>query len=190
MCLIVGISGKAGHGKDTIADHLVENHGFKKMAFAEPLKEVCRTIFGFTDRQLYGDQKERLDTRWGTTPRKCLQFIGTELFRNQIHEILPGIGEDIWTHCLCRRIESHFEKNPRVPIVISDVRFENEWRLVKSLPYKSLCIRVTNPRVEDLSSPRSQHSSERLDLWKADRSVINNGSHEDLYVEVDEILFN
>jgi hypothetical protein len=36
---IYGLSGWKRSGKDTVANFLVENHGFKRLAFADPLKE-------------------------------------------------------------------------------------------------------------------------------------------------------
>lgn len=56
---IIGISGLAGSGKDTIADHLVRNHGFVKIALADPLKRICREVFDFSEEQLWGPSEER-----------------------------------------------------------------------------------------------------------------------------------
>lgn len=52
--MIVGISGLAGSGKDTCADFFVRNHGFVKVAFADPLKRIVREVFGFSYDQLWG----------------------------------------------------------------------------------------------------------------------------------------
>ncbi len=42
--MIIGIFGKKGHGKDTIADYLVDNYNFHKLSYAEPIKKICREI--------------------------------------------------------------------------------------------------------------------------------------------------
>ena len=43
--IIVGLSGKAGSGKDTVANYLVEKHNFTKLAFAGVLKEGMKILF-------------------------------------------------------------------------------------------------------------------------------------------------
>lgn len=99
---IVGISGHARSGKDTIAERLVTAHGFVRVGWADPMKRFCQELFAFTDRQVWsGEDKERPDTRYlrrirreGTdpalavevpeylTPRYALQTIGTEWGRD------------------------------------------------------------------------------------------------------------
>lgn len=59
--MIIGIVGKAGSGKDTVADFLVKNHGAFKMSFADPLKIFIQKTMGFTDRQLWGPSEHRLE---------------------------------------------------------------------------------------------------------------------------------
>ena len=56
---IVGITGQAGSGKDTVADHLVAEHGYVKVALADPIKRFGREVFGFTDTQLWGPSEHR-----------------------------------------------------------------------------------------------------------------------------------
>lgn len=71
--LIIGVCGKAGSGKDTIADILVRDHGFVKVAFADPLKRVCQEIFEFTTEQLWGpsDKRNEPDFRYCRTPHQA-----------------------------------------------------------------------------------------------------------------------
>lgn len=68
--MIVGISGllvgengepvgSAGAGKDTLADILVSESGFKKIALADPLKRISRDVYAFTDEQLWGPSHQR-----------------------------------------------------------------------------------------------------------------------------------
>lgn len=57
--MIIGISGKAGSGKDTLADILVRKHGFVKVALADPMKRFCMELFGFTEEQLWGKSEKR-----------------------------------------------------------------------------------------------------------------------------------
>src|SRR6266404_2066963 len=57
--MLVGLSGLAGSGKDTAADHLVAKHNFVKVSLADPLKRMCRDAFDFTDDQLWGPSEKR-----------------------------------------------------------------------------------------------------------------------------------
>lgn len=43
---IIGLTGEAGSGKDTIADYLVSHHDFRKISFAEPLRRGLQAMFG------------------------------------------------------------------------------------------------------------------------------------------------
>jgi len=57
--MIIGIAGNAGVGKDTVADHLVKNHGCVKVSLADPLKRICRDVFNFSEDQLWGPSEKR-----------------------------------------------------------------------------------------------------------------------------------
>ena len=59
MSLIIGLSGKAGTGKDAVAKILVKEYNFVRVAFADPLKRICKEIFGFSDEQLWGPSEKR-----------------------------------------------------------------------------------------------------------------------------------
>ena len=58
---VIGVAGRKFNGKDTFSDRLVEKYGYVKVSYAEPIKVMCKTLFGFTDEQLYGSKKEELD---------------------------------------------------------------------------------------------------------------------------------
>lgn len=46
---LIGLSGPAGVGKDTIADYLCERYGFVKFSFADPLYKEVAEAFGVTE---------------------------------------------------------------------------------------------------------------------------------------------
>lgn len=185
---LILITGKARHGKDTIADWYVKYHGFQKHMIAQPLKDICRIIFNFTDGQVNQAEKDIVDDRWQVTPRTCLQFIGTELMRNQIKTILPEVGENIWAKCLVEKLKAILQINPQAKFVISDVRYENELVQLKSeltnLP--SWSIRVVNPRinaVECAVAAHSVHTSENQ-MFATDQLIENNSTFESLYQQL------
>lgn len=180
--VVIGIVGRMRHGKDTIGDFLVNSYKFKKLSFAQPLKEACRTVFGFNNDQLYGDSKEVEDEFWKVTPRKVLQYIGTDLFRDQLGEIIPGLGQDIWVKAAQKKILD----NPNQDFVICDVRFLNEVQMIKDSG--GIIFKVVRPSM----SMCSNHVSERMaDEFKDyNHLIINDGTLNDLYKKVDEIAIN
>lgn len=77
MSVIFGVSGKAGSGKDTVADMLVTQHGFKKIALADCMKRFLREVFDFSDEQLWGPSEARNapDFRYCKTEHQALQHL-------------------------------------------------------------------------------------------------------------------
>lgn len=182
---VVGITGKAGTGKDTVANYLVNEHGFKKDSFAAPLKRLVGDIFCVPDRILNPiTEEDRLRREqpmdeWPQfTVRKLLQFIGTELFRNHV-------DRDVWVKSLCQRI-----MNDSHPLyVISDVRFPNELDVLKNI-FGDDCIAicmVRNGCSGDTRGGISAHESEAYNL-SCDYEIDNNGSFSELYEKIDGII--
>jgi hypothetical protein len=74
--MIVGIVGRTedeegnlcslGTGKDTVADLLVSNHEFVKVALADEMKRICATLYKFSYEQMWGPSQLRnaVDTRY------------------------------------------------------------------------------------------------------------------------------
>lgn len=56
---VVGICGRASSGKDTVAVHMVRNHGFKQLSLAQHIKDFCGKVFGFSQKQLWGSSSHR-----------------------------------------------------------------------------------------------------------------------------------
>ncbi|AGC02079.1 Deoxynucleotide monophosphate kinase [Acanthamoeba polyphaga moumouvirus] len=134
--VLIGLMGNAGSGKTTFAEYIVKEYGFVEKSFADPLKKACKELFLFEDHQVYGtqEQKETPDPRWfNCTPRTALQFVGTELLRDNLDRIMPGIGKDIFIHHFKLWYQNELQKNPDVRVVVSDVRFQNEADFIKSL---------------------------------------------------------
>lgn len=186
---IIGISGKKGNGKDTIGTHLIEKHGYVRVAFADSLKKGCQEIFGLSDEQVFGnDLKEVVDEYWGHTPREILQKIGTDLIRNNISKHLPNIGPDIWIRSVERQMKNLQEQGFN-KFVITDVRFPNELEWIKKKNGRT--IKVVRPvhNFPDYNESFSQHSSEiAIDGFICDHDVLNDSTIENLCGKVDNIL--
>jgi hypothetical protein len=124
---VVALVGLIGSGKDTVADFLVNDFGYKRMSFAGTLKDAVAAVFGWDRELLEGKTKEgrawreTVDPWWAErlgmpdlTPRIMLQLWGTEVCRKRFHT-------DIWVASVENQL-----RNTKDNIVISDCRFPNE----------------------------------------------------------------
>jgi hypothetical protein len=137
------------------------------------LKEGARAIFGLNDAQLYGDQKEVVDPRWGTTPRDILQRLGTEAIR--------GV---FWDDHWIRRTLSEVDARGQDKYVVTDVRFMNEVRAIRERG--GHVVRLTRPDAPGIAT--SRHASEALTGSEADWHLLNGGSIPDLHRRVETLL--
>ncbi len=181
---IIGLCGKKFAGKDTAAEQFAR-HGFYRLAFASPVKEIARVLFNFNDEQLYGDKKEEIDAVWKITPRHAMQIIGTEIFREKAELIVPEIGDRLWISILLNKIQSLVDAG-YTKFVISDVRFENEAEALHSM--KAKIVRVNRPET-DSGNSFSSHASETVNVH-ADLVIENDDKIEKLFAEVDKIIKN
>ena len=176
MKRIIAICGTKRSGKDVLANHIVDKYGYTRISFAEPLKHIVRMLFNFTDEQVglvdgNNDEKDTIDKKWGISPRKALQFIGTEVLQNKIQELLPKIKRDYFANILLSKIEN--DKT----YVISDLRFIHEYEKIKHLDIQ--IIKIIRPdhnySEEHLSEIENTHIP-------YDIKIINNGTIEE-YIE-------
>lgn len=179
--MIVGVSGYAGAGKDSVARVLVERQGMARYAFADAIKAVLADIDPFvTELGEWDDRLSELDrpdpaqpggidwerVKLSSEVRRLLQSLGVAA-RAHIHP-------DVWVDAVMRRIDA-----AGGDAVISDVRFPNEARAIKERG--GIIWRVARPGV----GPANAHESETaLDRWPFDATIANNGTLDDLAAAV------
>jgi len=176
--MIIGVGYRARAGKDAIADHLVEHHGFIRAAFADALKQACAEIFGLNKAQLYGKMKEEVDPFWNDTPRNILQKVGTECLRR-------GYRDDVWVKALERRVVDH-PTAYRVNWIISDVRFPNEANAVKR--WGGVVWRVDRPDLPQIATSGHASETSMQDFKGWDHVILNDGTITDLHLRVEAAL--
>src|SRR3972149_7334744 len=181
---IIGITGCKFNGKDTMADYIVKKYGYEKMSVADPLKNICKILFGFNDEQLYGSKKEVVDDRWGVTPRDMLQYIGTDMFRKMMGKKIPELNKNdeggFWVKCLTEQIKIKLKTNPSCKIIIPDIRFQNELDAIKKLN-NNLIIRIKRPSIIN----KDFHESEKnIDTFKVDCEILNDTTLDELYTKI------
>ena len=175
---IIGITGRARSGKDTIANHLVYQHNFTKVAFADPIKEGLAAMLNVTKPYLEEHKDEVWDSL-GAAPREALQTLGTEWGRDIINR-------DIWIRLAQNKLYNFATLLVYPKIVIPDVRFNNEAAAIKS--WGGTVWEVERfPEDETVST---EHSSEQgIDQELIDGWITNcvdiGSSIEALYYQVD-----
>lgn len=169
--MIIGLSGYAQVGKDTIANYLVSEYGFVKISFADPLREALYRLNPKVDiadmRGVYlraavdglGWENVKVDSK---DTRELLQRMGTEIGREMF-------GEDFWVNQGLLRAKEHQN------VVFADVRFKNEADAIRNAGGRVWRINKRN------HGPVNNHSSEiALDDYSFDDVVYNNASIEAL----------
>jgi len=175
--VIIGLSGYAQSGKDTVAKILVENYGYSRIAFADIIRVACYRLNPIVTYD--GMRLAHLVDLEGweiakTLPevRRLLQTMGSEIGRDLI-------DPQIWIELTL----SNTKKTDN--IVISDVRFKNEAEEIKWRHGQVWRI----SRIER-DGPINIHRSETdMDSWDFDQYISNNGTIEELSALVKEILW-
>lgn len=169
--MIIGLTGKIGSGKTTLANYLTDRYRLTEYSFADPLKQICLCL-GFSRQQLYGSQEEKLipHPHWGVSGREMLQKLGTDIFRRHLKTVLPEmrIKRTIWADLF----ELKYQTSPG-DYIVSDVRFVDEAEAIKELG--GVIIRTV--RRNDVSSEHGQehlHPSEtEMDRIRPDFVIDN-----------------
>lgn len=157
--MIIGLTGYAQSGKDTVAKILVDNYGYERIAFADKIREFLY--------ETAPDYVKFLVDELGWEKAKQNQAV-REMLQNTGVGARKVFGEDFWVNQAMREITS-------LNVVIADVRFTNEADLVKAnggqiWRVKRLGIGAVNSHV----------SETQMDGYPVDQIFVNNGTIEDL----------
>lgn len=173
--MIIGLTGYARVGKDTLADLLVEQYGYEKRSFAQPMRDA---LYALNPKIDYDLRLQEIIDFWGwdgykqsehgVEIRALMQRLGTEVGRKQF-------GENFWVK---QGIPVDLGNN----YVFSDVRFDNEAYAIRRAG--GVIIRLKRDEV----GPANDHESE-LGIDKIDADmVIENKTPELALMEVVDLL--
>ena len=173
--MIIGLSGYAQSGKDTVARILVENYGFSRIAFADIIRVACYRLNPIVTYD--GMRLAHLVDLEGweiakTLPevRRLLQVMGSEVGRDLI-------DPQIWIELTLGSAKKTDN------IVLSDVRFRNEAEEIKWRGGQVWRI----SRIEK-DAPINAHRSESdMDSWNFDQYIANNGTIDELHEEINKL---
>jgi dephospho-CoA kinase len=75
--MIIGLTGKKGCGKSSVARIIAEEWDYGIKSFATPIK-LMLSAMGLTDDELYNpEKKEEIIPKFGKSPRELMQLLGT-----------------------------------------------------------------------------------------------------------------
>jgi hypothetical protein len=160
VLVLLGLTGKAGSGKDTAYLELKKlMPEATKVGLADPLKDFAATILGL-DRSLIDQYKEEgaqiciYENPWSCRGPHTISM----------RQLLQGIGQgardlwgpDFWLNLLTTRVSNHNDSL----YVVTDVRYDNEARRVKELGGRM--VRIERPDQSSSPSEEEQaHASEQ-----------------------------
>lgn len=204
MKTIFLISAQLQSGKDAFGESLRKSALGTRLAFADPVKEVAIALLGMPSQVAYGGEAER--RAWKryckdkaacknanhdacTDAREWLQWIGTELGRDQIHH-------DVWVHRLMERAPGFAGH-----VVVTDARFKNElavpdWTGSPGMkaanealkrPYSLVKIRLKRPGNENDIAHRSESEQLSIPDEMFDEVVVNDGTLQELEAKAKNI---
>ena len=194
-----------------------DNLNWQIHKFADALKDIVCILTGCTREQLedIDFKNSYLNKEWNAfkdvdeegisriTYREMLQYLGTDLLRNQLHE-------NVWVNALMSKYkpiqyyqgksvdnkgiydvseadELLAEIRPFYPNwIITDVRFPNEAQAIKDR--NGIIIKIQRNQ-DEFESMKVKHISENvLDTYKFDYIIDNNGTINDLIIKVKDVL--
>ena len=212
---LIGICGAIGSGKDSVAHHLVERHGFTRVGLADALKNSTAEMFGIPSIHFFGTQKQkaapieklgpvtshfgryggiwpyRVGKPW--SGRWLTEFIGTEVGR--------AVYPDIWINKVIHRVTSDIARCVMTPDadcyrhVIPDVRFLNEAAAIREAGGEvwrvaKLRLNVDETEIVDVEPESTGHVSDQeykqIQPDKLGSAFI--GDLESLGIRVDELM--
>jgi len=212
--MIFLINGKARSGKDTIADYIVKKTGATKLWFAKPLKDMGMKYFDLTYDECYDHKTEvsrRILQGLGSAFRdeidKCFwvnlvakqmlelyknnnkHFVISDCrYRNEIMELCAAYDQDKFADIVMSNGElweeyqfEYYESNGKLPQSFFD----------SSLPQIG-CSTIKIVRGDcPIIEYGAEHASENdLNCFQFDHLIENNGTLEDLYKMVDNLINN
>ena len=174
---IIGLTGRAGAGKSTVAAYLEHEWAMHQIAFAEPIQSMLCQLFSMAgiDGAWTADRTlKELPTTLGWSYRHLAQSLGTEWARHQL-------ADDFWLRVAGARIDAPLMQAEHV--VISDVRFPNEAEWVRARG--GVIVQVLR---EGLPSVRQHESERHADSITPDTELLNFGSLATLHDQIDRMV--
>ena len=159
---IIGLVGRARSGKDTVSNFFRTTHTLRR--FAQPMKDAVKALYGWSDVAIETNVKDVPDPHWGLTPRQAM-----------IH-MAETTKKLVSTDFFVKRLFGDWSGEP---IVIADVRYENEIRAIHERG--GITIKIKRSGV-----PKHEFE-DQIDFLKTTYEVGNDGTLHDLRIEIERL---
>ena len=168
--MIIGLTGYAQSGKDSVANILVSNYGYTRVAFADPIRELLYQMNPAVKDGGYRVQSTVDAYGWDVAKTAFPEV------RNMLQNLGVGarktFGDMFWVQQALRQV------SPEGNFVITDVRYPNEAKAIRAYEDSQIW-RIKRSGVD----PVNTHASETaMDGERVDQIFVNNGTLEDLQV--------
>lgn len=206
---LICFAGNAGVGKDTAAEILIDDYGYKKIAFADEIKVICSDTFGiehkyFTDTELKEKPFEtpikitqehlsniiravsRYDMSFSDTAYRDMSKVGLGVKLESPRHMMQFVGTELVRGCLDNNawLIIFSKKCKEInKVVVTDVRMKNEAEFLKSLGGK-----VAKINRKGAKSVRSHFSENGLGEFDFDVTIDNDSSIDHLHCAVEGLL--
>lgn len=174
--MLIGLSGYAQSGKDTVASILVDKYSFKRISFADAIRNALLTLNPKIDSITHlSDLVD--DYGWDVAKqnsevRRLMQVFGSEVGRKMW-------SDTFWIDQAFKHITDGvhiFNGN----FVFADVRFPNEAEAIKNKDGK-----IWRVNRHNFSAVNSHISERAMDNWMFDDVIYNDGTLEELTQQVE-----
>ena len=195
---IIGVSGKMRHGKDTVAEHLIDKYKYKRGSYADKVKDICmhyepifewnqhiagEVLEGAVTYREVGDFMRAIDPQWIKLTHDECYVTKPDPARLKMQAFAQGCREfnpDCWVNYLMKKCIKEGGN-----WVIPDLRYKNEAFAIEVIPGSQLW-RVRRPI--PMTTGASHISEVDLDDYPFEVFIDNDGAIKDLHKKVDKIM--
>lgn len=183
---IVALTGPKGSGKDTVAQMIVDKYAnqmdVRLIAFADPIKKVVQHVFGLDSRT---------NDEYDAFKRTTLTFNlpGSRMASQPGRHVVREIGmlmREYDDRQFTDYVASQFKAHPEALWVVTDLRFDNEYTMLRSAGFGAKVVKIIRPQYE-----YDGHITERaFDDHLVDQILMNDGPLGFLEERVDIVMRN
>ncbi|MFE3144756.1 hypothetical protein [Streptomyces scopuliridis] len=177
----VGLMGYARSGKDTAGEYLTREHGYRRVSFADPLREAAWEIDPYISVNAWPEFARRLSDKVAgpnSWERVKDEYPEVRRFLQTLGQSIRNLDEDFWVRQALKRVDE--VEALALPAVVTDVRYPNEVTALRRRGFH--LIYVDRPG----TGPVNGHVSESaVSSTDADETVSNDGTVADFYTRVE-----